>query len=280
MKNIFIKSTLSLLLASASIASYAESPIEVTKTEAEIIAAAETPEAKGLAIAELRKARDTGWGDSQSEMKMILRSPSGKENTRVIKTKSLEVQTDGDKTLMVFEQPKDVSGTAFLTFSHIDGPDDQWIYLPALKRIKRIASKKKSGSFMGSEFSYEDLSSFEISKYDFKYLRTEACGDAQCYVIESYPKDKYSGYTRMITWTHVDEMRTEKVEYYDRKKSLLKVMTVSKYEKFDDKYWRPIVSVMENKQTGKTTEIHSIGLRLKTGLTEDDFSKNNLKRAK
>lgn len=241
---------------------------------------AQTPQEKGLEIAEMQKASDIGWGDSQSQMKMILRSASGKENTRIIKLKALEVQSDGDKSLMVFDEPKDVAGTAFLSFSHVDGPDDQWIFLPALKRIKRIASKKKSGSFMGSEFSYEDLSSFEIAKYDFTYLRDEACGDAQCYVVESIPKDKYSGYTRLISWINQAELRTEKVEFYDRKKSLLKVMTVTKYEKHADKFWRPAVSLMKNKQTGKETEMHWSDIRLKTGLTDDDFSKNNLKRAK
>ena len=106
------------------------------------------------------------------------------------------------------------------------------------------------------------------------------CGEAQCYVLESYPKDKYSGYTRLVSWINQAELRTEKVEFYDRKKSLLKVMTIQKYEKFDDKYWRPLVSLMENKQTGKSTEMHWTGIRLKTGLSEEDFSKNNLKRAK
>ncbi len=272
MKKALFNSTLSIVLGAAF--------ISTSFTQAQ---ESQTPEQKGLAIAEQQKATDEGWGDSQSEMKMILRSPSGKENTRIIKLKALEVQGDGDKSLMVFDQPKDVSGTAFLSFSHVEGPDDQWIFLPALKRIKRIASKKKSGSFMGSEFSYEDMSSFEIAKYDFKYLRDESCGAEnkdQCFVVESYPKDKYSGYTRLVSWINQAELRTEKVEFYDRKKSLLKVMTVKQYEKFEDKYWRPLVSLMENKQTGKSTEMHWSGIRLKTGLTEDDFSKNNLKRAK
>ena len=273
MKNILLNRALqassSLLLATSLLFS-AQASSEATQT----------PEQRGLEIAKMQKATDEGWGDSQSEMKMILRSPSGKENTRIIKLKALEVQGDGDKSLMVFDQPKDVAGTAFLSFSHVEGPDDQWIFLPALKRIKRIASKKKSGSFMGSEFSYEDLSSFEIGKYDFKYLRDEACGDAECYVVESYPKDEYSGYTRLVSWINKAELRTEKVEFYDRKKSLLKVMTVQKYEKFENKFWRPLVSLMENKQTGKSTEMHWSDIQLKTGLTEDDFSKNNLKRAK
>lgn len=240
---------------------------------------AETPEEKGLAIAKEQKARDQGWGDSQSEMEMILRTPNGKEYTRFIKVKSLEVQTDGDKSLMVFEEPKDVEGTAFLSFSHVNEPDDQWIYLPALKRIKRIASKKKSGSFMGSEFSYEDLSSFEIAKYDFKYLRDEELDGKKCFVVESYPKDEYSGYTRLVSWIDQDEYRSYKVEFYDRKQSLLKTMTVQEYLQLDGKFWRPVKSLMENHQTGKSTELRWNNIRLNTGLKDEDFSQNNLKRA-
>lgn len=235
---------------------------------------------KGLEIAHEQKKRDQGWVDSQSEMKMILRSASGKENTRFIKLKSLEVPTDGDKSLMVFEQPKDVAGTAFLTFSHIEKADDQWIYLPALKRIKRIASKKKTGSFMGSEFSFEDLSSFEIEKYDFNYLRDEKCGEETCFVVESFPKDKYSGYTRLISYIDQSHYRVQKIEFFDKKKALLKVMTVKNYELHGDKFWRPTHSIMENKQTGKATEMFWQNMRLSTGLKPEDFSKNNLKRAK
>ncbi len=236
--------------------------------------------AKGLEIAMEQKKRDQGWVDSQSEMKMILRSANGRENVRYIKLKSLEVPTDGDKSLMVFEQPKDVAGTAFLTFSHIDKADDQWIYLPALKRIKRIASKKKTGAFMGSEFSFEDLSSFEVEKYDFNYLRDEKCGDDTCFVVESFPKDKYSGYTRLISWIDQSHYRVQKIEFYDKKKSLLKVMTVNKYEHFADKFWRPVHSIMENKQTGKATEMFWDNMRLSTGLKAEDFTKNKLKKAK
>ncbi len=235
---------------------------------------------KGMQIALEQKNRDQGWVDSQSEMKMILRSANGRENTRFIKLRSLEMATDGDKSLMVFEQPRDVSGTAFLTFSHIDKPDDQWIYLPALKRIKRISSKKKTGSFMGSEFSFEDLSSFEIEKYDFTFIRDEKCGEDTCFIVESFPKDPYSGYTKLISWIDHSHYRVQKIEFYDKKKSLLKTMTVKEYQHFDNKFWRPVHSIMENKQTGKATEMFWGNMRLGTGLKEEDFSKNNLKRAK
>lgn len=262
MKNILISSAMALLITASA-----------------LLAHAETPEEKGIAIAKEQKVRDAGWTDSQSEMKMILRTPSGQENVRMIQLKSFEVQNDGDKSLMVFNEPKDVQGTAFLSFSHVNAPDDQWIYLPALKRIKRIASKKKSGSFMGSEFSYEDLSSFEIDKYDFKYLRDEEYNGEKCFVVESIPKDEYSGYTRLISWIDQAEYRIQKIEFYDRKKSLLKVMTIQNYIKLEGKHWRPTISHMENKQTGKSTDLHMMNIRLKTGLTEEDFSQNNLKRA-
>ncbi|HCM05717.1 MAG TPA: outer membrane lipoprotein-sorting protein, partial [Oceanospirillales bacterium] len=122
-------------------------------------------EQQGLAIAKERKARDLGWGDSTSSVIMTLRNAQGEESIREMRMKSLEVANDGDKGLTIFDTPKDVKGTAFLNFSHIEKSDDQWLYLPALKRVKRISSRNKSGPFMGSEFAYEDLSSFEIEKY-------------------------------------------------------------------------------------------------------------------
>lgn len=243
--------------------------------------ATQSPEEKGLAIAKQQKARDEGWKDSQSEMKMILRTASGRENTREISVKSLEVSDDGDKSLMVFNEPKDVEGTAFLSFSHVGEPDDQWIFLPALKRVKRISSKKKSGAFMGSEFSYEDLSSFEVEKYSFKYLRQEPCADGlTCHVLESYPQDEYSGYSKLVSWVDTKELRSQKIDFYDRKGDLLKTMQVSTYKLYADKFWRPVVSLMTNHQTGKSTELQWNKMDVDTGLTDADFSQNNLKRAR
>ncbi len=109
---------------------------------------AETAEEKGLAIAKESKARDIGWSDMQAGMKMILRNKQGQESLREIRLKSLELESDGDKSLSIFDKPRDVKGTAFLSFSHPVGADDQWLYLPALKRVKRISSRNKSGPFM------------------------------------------------------------------------------------------------------------------------------------
>jgi len=141
--------------------------------------AAQTAEQRGLEIAVEADRRDTGFHDSQAAMRMILRNKRGDESTREIRVRTLEQLDDGDKSLTIFDKPADVRGTNFLTFTHKTGPDDQWLYLPALKRVKRISSRNKSGPFMGSEFAYEDLSSQEIEKYTYKYLRDEACGELQ-----------------------------------------------------------------------------------------------------
>ncbi len=134
---------------------------------------AETVKEKGLAIATEADLRNQGFGDSTADMLMTLRNKHGQESTRQIRARTLEVKDDGDKSLSIFDTPRDVKGTAFLTFSHKRGDDDQWLYLPALKRVKRISSRNKSGSFMGSEFAYEDIASQEIEKYSYKYLRDE-----------------------------------------------------------------------------------------------------------
>ena len=241
---------------------------------------AQTPEEKGLAIAKEAKQRDLGWGDSQTTLKMVLRNAAGQESTREIRTKTLEVNDDGDKSLNIFDHPRDVKGTAFLSFSHPVGADDQWLYLPALKRVKRIASRNKSGPFMGSEFAYEDLASFEVEKYTYKFLREEPCSAGTCFVIEQYPVDKYSGYTRLINWIDKEEYRSWKTEFYDRRNSLLKTLTVVDFKQYLGKYWRATAMKMVNHQTKKNTDLVWDDYQFRTGLTDADFNKNTLKRAR
>ena len=109
-----------------------------------LVAQAETPEEKGLAIAVEADNRDTGFVDYTNNVQMILRNKHGQESTRVIRSKTLEVDGDGDKSQTIFDEPRDVKGTALLSFTHKEGPDDQWLYLPAFRRLKRIpASGKK-----------------------------------------------------------------------------------------------------------------------------------------
>lgn len=243
-------------------------------------AVAETPEEKGLAIAKEAKARNTGWGDSQADMTMILRDKGGNEAERIVKVKSLEVKGDGDKGLSVFEQPRDVEGTAFLTYSHIEGNDDQWLFLPALKRVKRISSSNKSGPWMGSEFAYEDLSSFEVEKYDYKFLRDDELNGEKMFVVEMVPTYNNSGYSKTIAWIDQEHYRVHRIEFFDQKNDKLKELNMSEFKQYLGKYWRAHRQQMENVQTGKSTTIIWKDYEFNVGLTEDDFNKSSLKRAR
>lgn len=241
-------------------------------------AIAQSPEEKGLAIAVAADDRDSGFVSQTSDMVMILRNRKGQESTRYIRNRVLEVDGDGDKFLSIFDKPADVKHTAMLTYSHGLEPDDQWLYLPALKRVKRINSRNKSGPFMGSEFAFEDLGSQEVEKYTYKYLKDEVCGEWDCYVIERLPQYEYSGYTRQITWIDKAEYRPVKVEFYDRKNALLKTLIYSGYQEYIGHYWRADEMFMQNHQTGKSTLLKWSNYELNASVAERDFNSNALPR--
>ena len=241
---------------------------------------AQTPEEKGLAIAREMDSRDSGWQDQRANLVMILRNRQGQESRRELRINTLEVEGDGDKSLTLFDSPRDVKGTAFLSFTHATEPDDQWLYLPALKRVKRISSRNKSGSFMGSEFAYEDLSSQEVEKYRYKWLRDEVLDGKQTMVVEYYPAYENSGYTRQVVWIDSEIRQVVRTEYYDRKNALLKTLTIDGYRQYLDRYWRADTMDMVNNQTGKSTTIEWSDYRFDTGLTDRDFDRSALKRAR
>ncbi len=243
-------------------------------------ASAETPEEKGSAIALEAHQRDSGFGDYTHDVKMTLKNKQGQESVREIRSQTLEVENDGDKSLTIFDEPRDVQGTALLSFTHKTGPDDQWLYLPALKRVKRIASDNKSGPFMGSEFAYEDITSQEVDKYTYQYLRDDKLDGMDVFVFERYPRDENSGYTRQVVWLDREHYKERKIEFYDRKNSLLKTLLFGDYQLYKDKFWRAHEMNMENHQTGKSTRLLQSNYQFGVGLTDRDFDQNSLKRAR
>lgn len=237
------------------------------------------PEATGLEIFEDRDARNSGYVDYQVELTMVLRNSLGDESRRHLKIAQLEIPDDGDKLLIVFETPKVIKGTALLSFGHKQEPDDQWLYLPAVKRVKKIASRNKSGPFLGSEFAFEDLASQEVEKYRYRYVGEAVVDGIACHVVERYPNDPFSGYTRQIVWLDQSELRILKVHYFDRKKSHSKTLVLDDYRRYAGRFWKPGRMVMENLQTGKSTELIWGDYAFGVGLVEErDFSTNSLKR--
>lgn len=240
--------------------------------------AAQSAEERGLDIATQVNEQVDGFKDSRSSMTMTLINRSGKESVRRMRAMTLEVANDGDKSMIIFDEPADVKGTATLTFSHITEADEQWLYLPALKRVKRISSKNKTGAFMGSEFAFEDIGSQEVDKFTYKYLAEEQLDGVAVHKIEAYPTYKYSGYTRLINYIDKERLVALKTEFFDRKDDLLKTLTLSDYEHYDNKNWRANRLEMINAQTKKSTILEFSDYAFETGLKEKDFSSNALKK--
>ncbi len=237
---------------------------------------AQTPEERGLQIAKAAEKADLGFGSSSVELKMTLKNKNGQTSERFLSTKTLELTEDGDKSLIVFNSPKDVKGTSTLTFTHKIGSDDQWLYLPSIKRVKRISSNNKSGPFVGSEFAYEDLSSQEVEKYKYKFLEEKG----SLLIVEQDPVDPKSGYTRRIVTYNKDKgYRIEKVEFYDRKNSLLKTLTYSDYVVYKNKFWRAGTFLMVNHQSNKETLLKFSEYNFDVKLSDEDFSQVALQRA-
>ena len=237
---------------------------------------AQSAEQRGLEIAKAAEQADLGFNSSIVDIKMTLKNKNGQTSERLLTTRTLELTEDGDKSLIVFNSPKDVKGTSTLTFTHKTVSDDQWLYLPSIKRVKRISSNNKSGPFVGSEFAYEDLSSQEVEKYTYKFI--EERGDML--IVEQVPVDPKSGYTRrIVTYNKAKGYRFENVEFYDRKNALLKTLKYSGYKQYKGKFWRADTFIMTNHQSNKETILNFNNYNFDANLSEENFSQVALQRA-
>ncbi|HEX9640441.1 MAG TPA: outer membrane lipoprotein-sorting protein [Candidatus Krumholzibacteria bacterium] len=241
---------------------------------------AEDPAKKGREIAEQADRRDSGYQDSIAQVEMLIRTRGGKETRRDLSISVLEGRSGGDKTLVRFFSPPDVRGTALLTHAKPGGNDEQWIYLPALRRTKRIPSNNRSAAFMGSEFSYEDFASRKLGDYRYKYLRDDKVKDLDVYVVERVPSYADSGYARQQVWFDKAEYRTLRVEFWDRKGRALKTLTLEGYQKYLGRFHRSERMLMQNRQTGDSTRLTWKNYRFRTGLGDNDFSFGALRRAR
>lgn len=240
----------------------------------------ETPLAsKGYEVSARADRSDRGFSDSRVEATMILRNAAGQITERALSFSTLEKESDnvGDKSLVVFKSPRDVEGTALLSHANILTPDDQWLYLPALKRVKRISSANKSGPFVGSEFAFEDFTATELNKYAYEWLREETVDGMAMDVVARFPLYENSGYTKQIAWVDRQVFQVRKVEFYDRKSTLLKTLWLEDYREYGG-IWRSHKFRMVNHQTGKETDLIWDQFSFKTGLGASDFTPGVLER--
>ncbi|MEM9988866.1 MAG: outer membrane lipoprotein-sorting protein [Pseudomonadota bacterium] len=267
-----------LLSASSTVSMPALAQDTVPQNNSEVRGDTETSQ-RGYDIAARSDRSDNGFGNSEVSAKMVLRNAAGQETSRDLFFRTLEKESEevGDKSLVVFESPRDVEGTALLSHAKILEPDDQWLFLPALKRVKRISSANKSGPFVGSEFAFEDLTATELNKYTYEHMGEATFEGMTVDVVERRPRYENSGYTRQIGYTDQDIFQLRKVEFYDRKDTLLKTLTLSDYREYDG-IWRSHKFSMVNHQSGKETDLIYEDFSFNVGLDEGDFVKGILNR--
>jgi len=238
---------------------------------------AETAEEKGLRLNEEADKRHSGFISEVNTTQMVLINAYGDETIRRMTSKIIEVEGDGDRSIFEFLWPADVKGTRLLTWAHRTENDDQWLYLPAIKRVKRISSTNQSGSFMGSEFSYEDISAQEVEKFTYKYLRDESLDGRDTWVIERYPVNKKSGYSKQVVWMDKEYYGPLKIDYYDRKGDLLKTSSFNDYELYGS-FWLQNEIKIVNHQTKKQSILTWQSRELGQEISQNEFQKNNLIR--
>ena len=242
---------------------------------------AQDPSARGQQIIAEVERRAEGFGDLQAQAQMEISNGRGSKATRELRIAILELPGEASRSLTVVEEPKDVSGTALLTHTNEQGEDEQWLYLPALSRVKRIASSGRSGPFMGSEFSYEDFSAQSAEQFDFKWLRDEPLNGLPCHVLERRPKaGTQSAYGHQVIWLDQAELRLQQAEYHDQQGALIKTLKVSGYQRYQERYWRADELVMRNARTAAQTTLRWRDIEMQLGLSERDFDLNALKAAR
>lgn len=236
--------------------------------------------ARGEAIARTADARLHGYGDSRATLEMVLTNAAGETAGRVLRVSARENGAAGDQVLMVFATPRDLAGTALLSWNHPQGDDEQWLYLPAVKRVKQLGARNKSGPFMASEFAYEDIVTPFWQKYRYRWLRDDTIDGLPCAVIERIPLDSDSGYTRQWVWIDNRDALIRRIDYFDRRNAPLKTYVARDFTQHDGRHWRPAEMQMTNLQTNRRTLLRWRDYRFGTGLTAGDFTQNALQRVK
>ena len=275
-----LKKTLAAALIGASVFAFGALAQEGRVFEDDLAAKGDTPEAhQGYEIAARSDRSDVGFGDSTSDATMILRNAAGQTTERSLSFSTLEKEdeTVGDKSLVIFNSPRDVEGTALLSHAKILDPDDQWLFLPALKRVKRISSANKSGPFVGSEFAFEDFTITELNKFTYAYVGEEELDGEMMDVVERFPRYEKSGYTKQKSWIDQTIYQARKLEFYDRRGELLKTLILSDFREYDG-IWRAHKLSMVNHRTGKETDLVYDAYEFKTGLDKNDFQQGVLTR--
>ncbi len=222
----------------------------------------------------IKKVKDNPDGDTRyAKMNLVLEKANGSKRERKVESWAMDIGKD-TKTMMTFTYPGDVKGTGFLTWNYdeIGKDDDKWLYMPALKKTRRISgSSSKTDYFMGTDFTYDDMGDRNLDEDTHKFLRKEKCGGFDCYVVESVPKDKREIYSKKISWIRKDCFMAVKVEFYDKLGKLHRVLNVQDIKQVQG-FWTRGKMEMQNVQTKHKTIITFSDMKYNLKIGSDMFN--------
>lgn len=217
--------------------------------------------------------------DRKAVMTMTLINKRGRERVREVVSYSKDFGKD-KKSVMVFELPADVKGTAFLSWEYDDTvrDDDKWLYMPAMKKVRRISGASKNEYFMGSDFTYDDMGDRNVEEDTHTLLGEEELDGLACWKIESVPINKDDMYARKIVWVYKEAFLPVKAEYYD-KDGLMKTYRVQEFRQ-QDGFWTVFESEMENYSREHTTRLVFRSMTYDTGIRDDLFQVSTIERGR
>jgi len=227
-------------------------------------------------IAEKVAGRNQG-NDSSSKIKMQLINASGQTRERSLILQSKEFP-GGTRTYLEFTAPADIAGTKLLIHEHKNSTDDLWLYLPAIRKVRRISSSQKYRSFVGTDFSYADLGSRNVDEYTYKINGQDTLRGKFCYILESDEKEgAETQYHRIVSWVDTTSWIPLKSEMYDDDNNLYKRLNTEKLSQFSG-VWMPQNLTMENIRDETKTILNFEDIQINTGLSDNIFTQRNLMR--
>ena len=235
----------------------------------------------GLQLAKYADSFDTGWKDQFSKSTMRLFDARGDSVDRKV-TQTLLEGSNGDKSMVRFMSPAEIRGVGALVHENPAATDDSWLYLPSNRKVSRVSGANRTASFQGTEFTYEDLSTIIVRRYDWRFLGEDSVtvdGTSQkVYKVEAKPTYKDTGYSKLVIFLNQNYWRAEKMAFYDKAGQSLKTLSNSKWQQLHGRFWRAYRTEMANHQTKKRTviEIKSLFLNLSKYKRKDGSARKNL----
>lgn len=222
------------------------------------------------------------FNDMHAKITLTLIDSRGNIRKKLMETWSkLDPVTDETKMLIKFVEPADIRGTSFLIYEHKDRDDDMWFYLPAIRKVRRLAASGKSGAFMGSDFSNYDIGGGEYEDWEFKYLKEDKIDGIPCWVIESIPKDnaviQKTGYSKQVNWVRKDNYLVQRADYYDRSGTLFKRIRLIEAKQINGIWFETKIEATDLDSEHKSV-ISFQNIETNLGLADNMFSIRKLQR--